>query len=160
MNQFETTAFNMLANRQRINNKTDILQFTRIIRNEVPEATEEDTMAFFKSLQDEGKGVLIRGRGDNPTRFIWKYNLKEVAEQALGKRQDASLLDTKAKVLAKPVKAKRGRPVGSKNKTYKMKSGTRTEVQATQAIVFQLPANFSKEDVQALIDLTQAKVSK
>lgn len=155
MNQLETTVFKMLADRQRINNKTDITQYTRYIRAQLPNTTPEDVLAFFKNLEAQGKGVVIIGRRGNPDRFIWNYNLREVAQNALGNKTEASPAKQAVKVKRKVVaKRKAGRPAGSKNRTVKIIEPK--DLSPTLNFSIQLSTNTRPEDIQALIELANS----
>lgn len=69
--------------RRRVNSVTDLDQLYKQFRAQYKSLTQDDIKAVFKELQDKGVGSVVIGRGLKPTRFIWKYNLKDVAERAL-----------------------------------------------------------------------------
>lgn len=72
-----------LALRERLRTFSDITRTkNKLIRNG-ERIVEADYMAFWKSMQDEGLGVIVYGRRGKPDRFEWHYSLKLVAKAAL-----------------------------------------------------------------------------
>lgn len=92
----------ILSARQRMRRVTDLNNFYRFITKKHPDIKDTDFLNVFKKLDNEGAGSLIIGRKNNPNRFIWNYNLKEVAE-SLKKGKDISSL----KLLTKKSKQRR-----------------------------------------------------
>jgi len=147
MNQVETTIYKYLSARQRVNRETNVTRLSSMITHTNPDLSEDAVLGFFRKLQDEGKGSLIIGRKDNPTRFLWDYNLKEVALKALGEPVK------EVKAITKPQK-KRGPKPGSKRLKAKSTSETTkpTEVVPVVTLNFELKGANPK-DIQALIEL-------
>lgn len=73
--------FDVLAERQRHRQRTDLNNLFRAMRRDNPDLSEREYLEVFKTLQMNGAGSLIIGRRGNPNRFIWKYNLKDLAEK-------------------------------------------------------------------------------
>lgn len=73
--------FDVLAERQRHRQRTDLNNLFRAMRRDNPDLSEKEYLEVFKTLQANGAGSLIIGRRGNPNRFIWKYNLKDLAEK-------------------------------------------------------------------------------
>lgn len=92
MNQAETLVFKNLQARERNNQQTDLTNMYRAIYKTNPEIDQVDFLNVFKKLQEQHAGVLVIGRNGNSNRFIWKYNLKEVAEAALKNHSDFTKL--------------------------------------------------------------------
>lgn len=165
MNQLEKTVYEMLADRQRINNKTNLDQFFVYLRGRVPNATDSDLMSVFKSLEELGYGSIVYGRGGNPTRFLWNYNLSDVARKELGE-------DVEIRPFTKrnPVKKKKifTRKVTKKVKPVKFSKkevAAKPIVQNDSAIPvvsinLQLDKDISPKDIQALIELANSLKSK
>lgn len=156
-----------LANRERIRHVTDISR----VRNELVKSgkriVDEEYMAYWKSLQKEKIGTIIFGRGGKPNRFAWHYSLKSVAQAANeGKDIEAKQISNVPKektdlVVAKPNKAKRGRPFGKKPLPHN-ENQLQFDLQASEKIVcimrkdsslleFKVPANTTSEELTMLI---------
>lgn len=168
MNQVETTIYKLLSNRQRVNTKTDIVQFTRSVRQNEPSISEQDVLAVFKQMQDQGYGTLVNRRGKNPTRFYWTYNLKDVAQKVLGNTSiqlvalDKSLPASRQKVTVKPsvaIQKRRARKLKAKPS-----KAAATSLHAAMlppiVISLQLSADTSPKDLQALIELANSLKQK
>lgn len=89
--------FKSFANRERFRRHTDIPYFVRTLEAEGIKVKQDDLLIAFKRMSDLGLGTLVYGRGKAPSRFIWNYNLKDIAKAAQGKKslQDAERLNTK-----------------------------------------------------------------
>lgn len=87
--------FDVLAERQRHRAQTDLANLFRNILRMNPQAKIEypEYIGVFKKLEASDMGRLVRGRGKNPDRFIWKYNLKDLANKV--KMNGISKLTTK-----------------------------------------------------------------
>lgn len=160
MNQISNTIVEMLAQRQRVNKSTDLEQLTRSLSSKHPGILLEDVIQVFKQFAQDGAGSLVRRRGNNPTRFLWNYNLKEYAEKAMGKRQDVSGLSELGRALRPhELETKRsvGRPKGSKNKTskieFQMPKESMIETKPLVTINFELPKGTTAKDIAAVLDL-------
>lgn len=165
MNQLEKTVFEMLADRQRINNKTNLDQFFVYLRNRVPNASDSDLMSVFKSLEELGYGSIVYGRGNNPTRFLWNYNLSDVARKELGEDVEIRPFTKRAPIKKKKVFT---RKIAKKIKPIKFSKKQETakptaQVDSTIPVVsinLQLGKDISPKDIQALIELANSLKSK
>jgi hypothetical protein len=72
-----------LAMRERLRHFSDITRTRNQLVRNGERLVEEDYMAFWKSLQDAGVGVIVYGRKGRPDRFEWHYSLKKVAKASL-----------------------------------------------------------------------------
>lgn len=157
MDQVETTVYGLLSSRQRINATTDLIQFTKYVKQTLPEVSEKDVLRVFKGFEAEGYGAVIQGRHGNRTRFKWGYNLKEAAQKALGLTKQVSSLETKGPA----IKRKAGRPKGSKNKVKaqgKVKLMKPAELKAMSPVItinLTLPRDSRPQDIQALVELAK-----
>lgn len=153
MNHTEAIVLKTLTERQRVNKKTNLTHLFQSLKRDNEVLNRDEFYSFFKDLQDRGLGVMIKGRRDNPDRFIWNYNLKEVAQKVLG---------VSDKITPHiPVKKKLGRPFGSKNKMKALPVPTVTNpVKKAKSVSFKLivdPSNV--KDVEALLQLVN-EISK
>lgn len=175
--------------RQRVNSVTDLDQLYRQFRAQYKTLTEDDIKAVFKELQDKGAGSYVIGRGLNPTRFIWRYNLKEVAERALAGLYNFKTLkpleETSRARIIDPVSRKTLREavtgpqaVKPRRRHTRKVNPLKTTNRASQAndneitvqyqpsvrpviqLNLELPASMSQKDIEALISLvTDARSS-
>jgi hypothetical protein len=163
----------ILSERQRHRQRTDLKNLYRGAKRVEPKIDEDQFMEVFKKLAASGAGSLIIGRRGNPNRFIWKYNLKDIAEAV--KTSGVSVatfkaLGEKPKEIvppkAKPVKRAAKAPVA-----VKMKSETKVPVTTRKPRgepVAAKPGTFlqidlstmSPADVAALISLVSPVVKK
>lgn len=158
MNQVEQSVFKMLANRQRLSKKTDIPQFTKYLKHVEPNASEKDVLEVFKKLQEEGYGSVIIGRGDKPTRFIWDYNLKDVAQKVLGNEVEVMPLDaSKRSVKTRKTRADKGMPRTKKPRKIAIRKPSELkQVQPVISINLKLGEGTSVKDIQALLELANS----
>lgn len=78
----------ILATRRRIRGFTDIERLKMDIGREFEmNVNEQDTEDFFRALETQGYGHVVRSRqfGGNP-RFIWKYDMRSVADAAINSK--------------------------------------------------------------------------
>ncbi len=150
----ETLILKALGERTRFRRKTDLSRLYRSMSDKVP---RQDFYAVFKKLAQNGAGSLIIGRRNNPDRFAWNYNLKEVAARA-AKGQDIQSLPEL------PPKARTRRMVKKDVRIEKRKVVRRQELSpakenntvATIQVSFQVPANTPQSEILALIDLAKS----
>jgi hypothetical protein len=76
--------FSYLSTRERHRNRTDLRQLYTSVFEEGDSTSYEDFIKVFQELHNAQVGVLIRGRRNDPDRFQWRYNLKDVAKAAKG----------------------------------------------------------------------------
>lgn len=77
--------FNELSQRERFRSRSDLRKLFAKLSGEHRGMDKNDFMELFQTLQDMGLGSIIHGRGTNPTRFDWHYNLKDIGLAAKGK---------------------------------------------------------------------------
>lgn len=160
--------FTALSERQRPRQRTDLNRLYIQVTEKNPNMSERDFLDVFKRLQTANVGTLIIGRKNNPNRFAWNYNLKQLASAALG---DGDM----EQVEQYERKSKRGRPKGSKNKKHStpvVKQLAENIVPITKniapqqqyapsvQITLQLAPGTDLKEVQALIDLAQSLSKK
>lgn len=75
--------FNSLARRQRFRYETNLNKMKNILLNSGEKIVEDEFRALFRKLQDYGVGAIIYGRGSNPDKFKWNYNLRDLAKAAV-----------------------------------------------------------------------------
>lgn len=133
--------FKALADKQRARRKTDLTNLFKTVRKEHAEISEKDFLLIFKQLQEAKVGSLVIGRKNNHNRFVWSYNLKDVANRGLNKTSTE-----KPTQLPAPEKKKRGRKPGMKMKTNSDKA---------RIITINLDMS-SVSDAKALIELIES----
>lgn len=77
-------------------------------------------MQVWKDLEAIGAGIIVWGRNGNPSRFKWYYSLKDIGTEAVTDvSNDIQPLKESSVAPKRRYKrrSKRGRPLGSKNKT-------------------------------------------
>jgi hypothetical protein len=79
MSRAAETIFSDFANRERFRDETNLNRLPKLLNLD-----PDETMEVFKALQELGMGSIVIGRRKNPTRFVWHYNLKDVANAAAG----------------------------------------------------------------------------
>ncbi len=110
-----------LGLRDRLRHTTDLGRFRNKLLQAKERIIETDYMQTFKDLESLGIGSISYGRGKNPTKFIWNYNLREIGKLATEGRTTTT--EIPKKIEAAPVvptreiksiqeapKKKRGRP--------------------------------------------------
>ena len=167
--EVQKLVFEVLSERQRHRQRTDLKNLYRAVKRNEPSLDEDAFMDVFKGLDKAGAGSLIIGRRGNPNRFIWKYNLKAIAEAAqAGGIKASSFQELGNKpVETKPIvkRAKR------RAKAVKMKAQDRVAVTiqkpaskpmaAKQGTFLQIDlSTMSPADVAALIALVSPVVKK
>lgn len=160
--------FDVLSERQRSRKRTDIDNLFRQVLRGNPQADHKAFMDLFIGMDSNGMGRLIRGRGRNPNRFIWGYDLKAVAEKikaggvnpATVKQLD---LVTKSKIESKALKRpKTQRQLKAKTKAapkLRIASIVKPEANVASPVVIQLqlPNTMSKADIEALVKLIKGQ---
>lgn len=147
----ETVVLNALGNRQRMRTQTDLNQFFKGILREHSGLDEKEFLAVFRKLQEQGAGALIIGRKNNPNRFIWNYNLKEVAQAA---KQGSGMRE----LIPLPKKS-RGRPALIRRpKVAPIRSVRNRRIVAKPSsvqIVLNLDSNIPVKELEALLELAK-----
>ena len=164
--QVSELVFNVLSERNRHRSRTDLKNLYRSIKKMEPDIDEEQFMAVFKGLAAAGAGSLIIGRRGNPNRFIWKYNLKAIADAAITSGVKPSTFE---KLADKPVKVIS--PPAAPIVPVKMKAEVKPQVttrkprkkplEAKQGTFLQIDLSTMRpEDVAALIALVSPMAKK
>ncbi len=153
-----------LGKRLRLRRKTNIPRYQRHLADqfgsEVDEAQLVDT---FKKMESLGLGSLVNGRGGKPSRFVWKYSLRDVAKAARGeiKPEEMSLAptgktrivrSTKPKVKVAPAKPIEPSPISAP--ITQSQSGTEILVIGPDGHVKKFQVTPDKE--QAFLSVLQA----
>lgn len=82
INDAAVATFEELKNRQRYRKETNLRRFRRTLIEKYGKIDHEQLEDVFKRMESLGMGSLVIGRDDKPTRFVWKYSLREVAKAA------------------------------------------------------------------------------
>lgn len=113
---------------------------------------------LFKKLAEAGAGEFRMGRRGQPTRIEWAYNLSDVGKLALGEADEIKPLyadeGRKGPRSMPSVPHKRGRPVGSKNKTSELNDHVyllRNDVK----VHFKLPKDLNQNEAKRLAEFVQ-----
>ncbi len=170
--QVSDLVLGILSERQRHRQRTDLKNLYRQSKKSDPNIDEDKFMDVFRSLAAAGAGSLIVGRRGNPNRFIWKYNLKDIAEAAQTSGVKPSTFQSLAdkpkeevKAVAEPRKIKRSkRVIKAVQMKPKAEVMVKTRKPRKQALAAK-PGTFlqidlstmSPEDVKALVDLVSKK---
>lgn len=93
--------FGVLSERQRYRRRTDLNRLYNMLKMSGSTVSPDDFLNVFKTLQAAQVGSLVIGRKNNPNRFVWNYNLKDIAKAA----QNGATIQQ-----LQPLPAKRGRP--------------------------------------------------
>jgi hypothetical protein len=176
---------NALLNRLRDSSRTDLrLFYSRllngfrdskgtVVTEACPDATMDDVIEYFRALQAEGAGVLVEGRGREPSRFEWNYSIRSIADTMkdpsmysiteLNPKQGAA---AKRRVVAKaitrpstkvPPKPLHTPPIQRRSNITTPQTSTNketTQVSITLRpnfeVTVKLPSDYSKEDASKL----------
>jgi hypothetical protein len=91
-NNVAKAVFENMAGRRRYRKYTNLRFLRRQLEANGKETiAPEKLMSVFKTLEQMGLGSIVIGRRKNPTKFIWNYNLKDVAQVAAGKKAAGEL---------------------------------------------------------------------
>ncbi len=72
--------FSMLGQRERFRRRSDLRGMFYELAGKVKNVNYDDFLTVFENLQEAGVGRIVVGRKNNPDRFLWNYNLKDVAK--------------------------------------------------------------------------------
>jgi predicted ABC-class ATPase len=75
--------FTTLALRDRMRDSTDLGRFKIQLIKECGNIVDNDYLGTFQELERIGMGAIIYGRKKKPTKFMWKYSLKEVGQSGI-----------------------------------------------------------------------------
>lgn len=116
--------FEVLKDRKRFRRYTNLSQFNQVLLNKGYKVVEDEYFDTFKALEKAGAGSLIIGRKGNPNRFIWDYNLKDVAKAASGEEVKPQVIKRGP---GRPPKVTTVLKVDEKPKTIKLTININTE---------------------------------
>lgn len=142
------TIFKALSGLQRARRRTDLGRLYRMVHHMDNTVTEKDFLDIFKSLQDAKVGSLIIGRKNNPNRFAWRYNLKDIAARLQGVKETGPL------ALLPEVKAKRRKK--QNQEIIPINTISKSLEGASIQLSISLPIGTPLKEVQALIDLAKS----
>lgn len=160
--QASKAVFQAFADRQRQRSTTDLNRLYIKVSATDKTVSEQEFLSVFRTLEEIGVGHLIIGRKNNPNRFKWRYNLREMAKAAYSdeKVTVSSLVPLPQTLKRQAVKGKRGRPKGfSPKKVVKTPVETpKQEVSLAPVLQFsiQLPANTSPSEIKAFLELAKS----
>jgi hypothetical protein len=173
------TIRDVLSERIRFRHQTNLNKFRNDLLSAGHKIVEKEYIETFQKLDQLGVGSLIIGRRGKPNRFLWNYNLKDVAKSAKGTAKATTpIVKVEAKAEAAPVKkevkmglTKRGRPfrkvLAAPSQPAKLATQVSVPVpkisaapvvnkdvaKAPLAVTINLPSNVSKDDIAALLQL-------
>lgn len=81
-NETAKAVFSTWAQRRRFRRETNLPRFEASLLQDGHKIVRQDFLQLFKRLEDAGIGSIIVGRHGKPNRFVWNYNLKDVAKNA------------------------------------------------------------------------------
>lgn len=131
--------FNSLARRQRFRYETNLNKMKNLLLNRGEKIVEAEYRTLFRKLQDYGVGSIIYGRGSNPNKFKWNYNLRELAKAATGKELKAEDI----REIGVTHRVTRRKPLTIKKPVPMVRS---KDVNLTFTV------NISSEDIQAVLN--------
>lgn len=82
-----------LSTRVRFRPRTNLNKVYNDLIRHGQRVVQPEYLQTFQELEDIGVGSLTIGRGGRPNRFLWNYNLKEVAKAALGQLPEVKELE-------------------------------------------------------------------
>ncbi len=82
LNDAAVATFEELSQRQRYRKDTNLRRFRKALSEKHGTIDLHQLEEVFRHMEQLGLGSLVIGRDDKPTRFVWKYNLKDVAKAA------------------------------------------------------------------------------
>lgn len=159
--------FKALSDKQRTRRATDLTNLFRTVSKLDQTIPEREFLAVFKKLQDAKVGSLIIGRRSNHNRFVWNYNLKEVAQAAMDKTmlltpisEHFSNVQKKTKkktvTIVKPTEVIK--PI--KKKVIQAKTKSSTVKGPSIQLNLELSPNTPVKEIQALLELVKSLQSK
>jgi hypothetical protein len=140
-----------LSMRERARSYLSLNRIKRELLDSGEKIVSEDFKGFWKSLEDAGYGVVVYGRKNRPSRFMWHYNLKEVAKHALSSKDAKPLVKVEPKAVKRVVR-KRKTIKGVSPMTRKTDSTKELVIPFRNSFTFNLtlPADFSKEEAKTI----------
>lgn len=139
--------FGELSTRQRSRHRINLRKFKYDLLTNGNKVIDEEYVETFKKLQEMGVGKLISGRHGNPSRFVWSYKLKDIAQAA----------QSGEAIIMPEVKQKKTRKPYTKRKIEsKVPVETVRQVaQSTISLVFNFSTDTRMEDLAALVSLAK-----
>lgn len=131
INKTETSnnVLNFLVRKDKVASVTNLESFRVFLCRKGYKVAFQDFIKLFKDLEEAGAGKLEDYKGTNPTKFIWYYSFKDVADQILNpnKMIELHLIDYEKATNKDPIMAtvtpiketqikRKGRPKGAINK--------------------------------------------
>lgn len=149
--------FKALSQRQRAVRVTSLTNLYRAIHDDHPRVSEKEFLQVFKQLDHAKMGNLIIGRRNKHNRFIWNYNLKDVAQMATGKLKQEEI---KPAPKAKRVRRTRSQlvTIPGVKEVEPIKSSTFSSPRFQFDIV--LSPTVSAKDIEALVELVKQLQNK
>jgi hypothetical protein len=168
--------FKALSEKQRARRATDLTHLYRAVSKMDKTVQEKEFLKVFRQLEDADIGSLIIGRRNNHNRFVWNYNLKQVAQAANGKMSTKELAPAVPEKKAKTVRkvTKRRKP-----SMFKARSQSVSKVETAPIVedahvtksssvagptkiqlTLELAPEVSAKDIQALIELVNSLQAK
>ena len=161
--------FKALSEKQRARRATDLTHLYRAVSKMDKTVQEKEFLKVFRQLEDADIGSLIIGRRNNHNRFVWNYNLKQVAQAASGKmdtKELAPAVPEKTVKKSRKVTTKKRKPSMLKAKSVPMVEDAHVTKSSSMAgptkiqLTLELAPEVSAKDIQALIELVNGLQAK
>lgn len=142
------TIFEALSKRERFRERITLKKFKYDLIKSGQKVVDQEFLDTFKKLEEAGVGSLVKGRGSNPDRFVWNFNLRDVgtAAFATNEKQELPVIKHRRKIRLTP------KPVPSSNLLEEV---TAQLQKSSVQVVINVSSRAKQEDVQALISLAQ-----
>lgn len=159
--------FKVLSDKQRARRATDLTHAFKAATKIDSTIPEREFLSVFKEMQAAKLGSLVIGRRNNHNRFVWKYNLKDVAEAAKGKTVQMKTIDeilptkkprrkTKRKVNFTVTPKVAAAVVSAPQRAAKTSTSKGPRIQLN----LELSPDVPFKDIQALLELAKSLQSK
>ncbi len=76
--------FDIFGKRQRGRQDTTAARIQRLLKDRGIEMSNKELSEFYNTMESQGAGKHIGGRGDKAGKFIWAYHLKSIADNIKG----------------------------------------------------------------------------
>lgn len=143
--------FGELSTRQRSRHRINLRKFKYDLLTSGQRIIEDEYIETFKKLQDLGVGKLISGRHGNPSRFIWSYKLKDIAQAAAN---GEAIIMPEISPMKK--QRKQRKPYTRRIKASNVQPEPAKQIaQSTISLVFNFSTDTRMEDLAALVSLAK-----
>lgn len=153
MNENATSkaVFQVLSSRKRYRKHTTLLYFKALLERKGYEIVDNDLISTFQKLEKEGAGKVVYHRNTKePLKFIWSYDLKDVAKLAKGQKT----IDEVVRIIKEAHQIKPKEIILRKAEVNMIKDETpalNVMLPANSVLNITLPKNISLDRVQGLL---------